>query len=205
MTFSALDTVLYTLAFLVPGFIINSIFSRFCSEDDQETQLLLLRFLTFSAINYALWSGLLYLVFRFDFFALHPLATACVWVLVIFISPIVLGLVFGYVEQRRFLWSFFEKYGIDIAGIDNLTAWDNTVLSFSEAQYVLVTLTDRHEIRGVLGGKSLATKQSKGGDIYLEKVMVIDPSNPTGPWIEVENCKGVWVKGSEMRYFEFWG
>lgn len=205
MTFTTLDTVLYTLAFLVPGFIINSIFSRFCSEDDQQPQLLLLRFLTFSAINYGLCFVLIYLVLKADIFVLHPILTAVVWFFIVFVSPVVLGFLFGFLEQRNILPELFRGYGIDITGLDNLTAWDKSILSIKNPRFVLVSLTGGMEVRGMLGANSLASKQSKGGDIYLEKVMRADPSDPSGPWVYVPDSSGIWIKGSEIKHVEFWG
>ena len=52
MTLDKIEVALLTLAFLVPGFIIHSVFSLFTVRRNEGTkELLFLRFLTFSTLN----------------------------------------------------------------------------------------------------------------------------------------------------------
>src|SRR2546429_1176139 len=59
MTFTSFDAVFFTVAFLVPGFIWESVLSLFLRRRDDRADRAWVRFLTLSAFNYALWSWLI--------------------------------------------------------------------------------------------------------------------------------------------------
>jgi hypothetical protein len=58
-TFSTFNAVIYTVCFLVPGFLIDLTVSRFFYKKSEQVPLILLRFLlrflTFTSLNYAVW------------------------------------------------------------------------------------------------------------------------------------------------------
>ena len=54
-TFSTFNAVIYTVCFLVPGFLMDWTVSRFFSKKSEQVPLILLRFLTFSCVNYVVW------------------------------------------------------------------------------------------------------------------------------------------------------
>lgn len=80
MTIDRLDIVFYTLAFVVPGFVLHSTFGMFVPRKDERADLTLLRFLTWTSLNYAIWSWLIYLLFHVEFFTAHPIRSSIAWV-----------------------------------------------------------------------------------------------------------------------------
>ncbi len=53
MTITSFDVVFYTLAFIVPGFIWSGVIGGFVPRRADQKEFVLLRFLTFSCVNYA--------------------------------------------------------------------------------------------------------------------------------------------------------
>jgi hypothetical protein len=56
LTFDTLDAVLLTASFLVPGFIWSAVLSTVVPRRSTAEQLRIIEFLTFSCINYGIWS-----------------------------------------------------------------------------------------------------------------------------------------------------
>ena len=101
MTFDSIDVVFYTLSFVVPGFIAHSVLLAFVPGRQDRTESLLLRFLTLSAFNYAIWSWLIYLLIRSTWLNQHPLPSAVLWLFVILIAPAALGIGLGFCKSTK--------------------------------------------------------------------------------------------------------
>src|SRR5688572_7535900 len=82
---TAFDAVLYTLAFIVPGFICDSVLSATVRRRA---------------------------VAKRPYFENRPVQTALAWTVVVFISAIVIGLVLGVLRQRNLIRTVLEHYGI---------------------------------------------------------------------------------------------
>jgi hypothetical protein len=87
MTLGSFDVVFYTLAFIVPGFIADSVLCLVVPRKSSPSETSVLRFLTLSCYNYAIWSWLIYLVVEEPFFTARPVAAAAVWGLLFFCHP----------------------------------------------------------------------------------------------------------------------
>jgi len=96
-TFSTFNAVIYTVCFLVPGFLIDLTVSRFSDKKSEQVPLILLRFLTFSCLNYSLCIFLYLLLFRDRIVLENLVCLAVIFLVVIFISPLFLGWVLGLV------------------------------------------------------------------------------------------------------------
>jgi hypothetical protein len=103
MTITSFDVIFYTLAFIVPGFIWSGVIGGFvpCRADQKE--FVLLRFLTFSCVNYAFWPWLIYLIIKRNLAETHLSVAAFLWFMIVFISPSVLGIISGVLSQREFV------------------------------------------------------------------------------------------------------
>ena len=64
MTVTSFDVVFYALAFIVPGFIWSAVIGGFVPRRADQKEVVFLRFLTFSCMNYAFWSWLIYLIIK---------------------------------------------------------------------------------------------------------------------------------------------
>lgn len=123
MTFGSVDVVFFTLAFLVPGFILESTVSALLPRRAEDSKLFLLRFLTFSCANYALWSWLICLLFQSEVFATHSWAAAIAWFLIVSLSPVFLGVGLAKLNQQDTIRAMLQRLGFNPVHVIP-TAWD---------------------------------------------------------------------------------
>lgn len=200
MTLNSFDSVFYTLSFIVPGFILQSILSVFVPRKSVPTQISFIRFLTLSCFNYAFCSWLIYLIFQSEVFLTHPIRTALAWAYIILLSPILLGLISGYFSQKEFIRKIFFSIGLNPIHVIP-TAWDYKFSNIKEAVWLLVTLKDGSTVAGLFGAKSFASSETDERDLYIQDVFRIPDK---GQWERVTNNAGIWVKGDQIKHIEFW-
>ena len=199
MTVDGTESLFLILAFVIPGFIWNCIHSVFNPRKTERTQLLLLRFLTFSCINYGLWSWLLYLVFVSEFFEKSDLFTGIAWVTIILVSPVGLGFTTGLLSQKELFRRVFTRMGLSsIHGIP--TAWDYKFSKTRKSVWVQVTLKDGKKISGLYGCQSFASSVAEERDLYLQQAVRVSKD---GDWERLKRTDGVLIKGNEIKYIEF--
>jgi hypothetical protein len=112
-TFSTFNAVIYTVCFLVPGFLMDVTVSRFFYKKSEQVPLILLRFLTFSCLNYAIWI-FIYLLPWDKSFLTNPAFLAVIFLVIIFISPFFLGLIFGFISQQQLVEQILANLGFRI-------------------------------------------------------------------------------------------
>jgi hypothetical protein len=197
-TFSTFNAVIYTVCFLVPGLLIDWTVSRFFSKKSEQVPLILLRFLTFSCVNYVVWI-FIYLLPWDKSFLTNPAFLAVIFLLIIFISPFFLGLIFGVTSQQQLVERGLENLGFRmLSGFP--TAWDYKFGRINEPLWVLVTLKDGSEVVGRFGKNSFASSESSERDLYIESVYQVLEDNP---WQPVTATSGILIKAEEIRYIEF--
>lgn len=199
MSISSFDTVFFTLAFLVPGFVCHTVLSSLVPRQQSDSNLSFLRFLTLSSINYALWAWLIYLVFSGGWNESHPEWTAAMWAWVILVSPALLGLLWGKLSERGWARGILLRLGFNPLHAAP-TAWDYKFHSQSEPVWIVVTLTDGSTVRGRFGNRSFASSDSADRDIYIEEVYRFEKGSP---WIPALRSDGILVRGSFIRNIEF--
>ena len=99
MTFSTVDAVILTAAFFIPGFIWSTALSMLIPRRAEPAQIRFLEFLTLSCVNYAIWVWPLVLMLGSEFTVHHPIATYCLLLAAMGISPGLLGLLTGRLYQ----------------------------------------------------------------------------------------------------------
>jgi hypothetical protein len=87
MTIDSFDVLFFTVGFLVPGFVWSAVLSMLVPSRPQETETRFLSFLTFSCINYGLWSWVLYPMFRSGFSEAHPVWSGIALFVIILALP----------------------------------------------------------------------------------------------------------------------
>ncbi len=198
MTFDTLSAALLTAAFLVPGFIWSAVLSMLVPRRSTAEQHRLLEFLTLSCINYGLWSWLLFLLFHDGFISRHPYWSSLLLFVIVFASPIGLGLTSGFLRQRTNVALFLGRFGINtIHPIP--TAWD---YHFTKGvpYWVIVTLRNDSRVYGYFGGQSFAGDDPNERDMYIEAVFMLAP---TGDWAPVEDSAGILIKAEQIAAIEF--
>lgn len=198
MTFGSLDVVLFTLAFVVPGFIIESIVSALLPRKVEDSKLLLLRFLTYSCVNHALWWWLIGLLLQSESPASHPCVAGFAWFLIVFISPIFLGLVWAKLNQRGVIRATLQWLGFDPVHVIP-TAWD-WKFSTTQPVWIMVTLMDGSTVCGLFGSNSFASSAPEERDLFIEQVYRLDEGLR---WKPVENSDGILLRDGEIKYVEF--
>lgn len=198
MTFTSFDAVFFTLAFLVPGFVWESVLHMFLRRREDRTERTWVRFLTLSALNYGLWSWLVYLLLVRDAALGRPWVAALAWFFILFVSPVALGAATGLLSQRATVRRLLARYGIyTVHPVP--TAWDY-VFSESTGSWALATLVDGSTVAGVFSARSFASSDPSERDLFLEQVYRVDDD---GLWQPVPMNRGVWIRGEAIRAIEF--
>jgi hypothetical protein len=200
MTLDSFDALFYTLAFIVPGFILWSTRAALVPQRAEDTGLSLVRFLIYSCLHYALWSWLIYLMFRIEFFTAYPYRSAAAWFLIIFVSPLSLGMLLGALRNTGVVRRLLGK--VKLRPLHHIpSAWDYIFFRMSEGAWILVTMKDGKKVAGKFGRESYAAPSSER-DLYIQEVY--DLVNAETPWQKITRSPGIWIKGDEIKSIEFW-
>jgi hypothetical protein len=193
------DTVFYTLAFVVPGFVLHSTLALLIPQKSERADLSLLRFLTLSCLNYAAWSWLVYLLGTAPFFTSHVVRSALAWGWIVLGSPVAMGLVFARLSQRDVMRRMLQRLGFNPVHVIP-TAWD---YKFSQTPplWVLVTMKDGSTVAGWFGSRSFASSEPRGRDLYIQEVYRPGDGDM---WQPVPGTAGILVQGDQVKHVEFW-
>lgn len=199
MSINTKEGLFLALAFLVPGFIWYSVMTAFVPRRVESKELSLLRFLTLSCINFAIWFWLAYLVVTSDLFLKSRGWTAAAWAIITLVSPLTLGAVSGRCSQSEIFRNFLQRIGFNtIHPIP--TSWDY-FFSNTRPVWVLATLKDGSKVAGFFGSESFASDEPNERDIYIQEVYKIPQE---GAWERIKNNKGILIKGDHIKHVEFW-
>lgn len=200
--FNTLNAVIYTVCFLVPGFLSDLTLSRFISQKSEQVPLTLLRFLVFSCLNYIVWIVIYLLTLPWNKLILeYPILIAITLILVVFVSPVFLGWLLGYINKQELIERGLSSLGRMQTLSRYRVAWDYKFSRINEPLWLLVTLKDGSQVAGRFLANSLASSDPSERDLYLEEVYQFDDDNP---WQPVPATSGIWIAGDEIRYIEFW-
>ena len=197
MLIDSLDTILYTLAFIAPGFVFYAILSSFLPRKADKGENLLLKCLIASVVNLGIWSWLISLAHTSSDFVNHPVRIAIVWGIITLVSPVLFGLLIGHFSQKDFVYRGLQRLGFyPIHPIP--TAWDYKFHRVSKT-WVLVTLKEGKQVGGVFGSNSFSSSDPNERDLYLEKVYKVRDNT----WEPVPGHTGILIKADEINYIEF--
>lgn len=196
---STIDQFYLLLAFVVPGFVLHSVRAVFILSRAQSADMNLLRFMTLSAINYAVASPLIYLLVTAD--ASDPkLLTSIGWFGVLLVCPAALGVLWTFSEKKGLLRSLLNR--IKLTPINPVpTGWDWQFGRMEDPHWILVTLTDGSQVAGYFGGESMASSDPEERDVFIELVYQI-PSGG-GAWIPCKDSKGILISKDRISHIEF--
>ena len=112
MTFSSFEVVFFTAGFLVPGFVWSAVLSMVVPRRSEPPQIRVLEYLTLSCINHGLWSWALYAMFASGWASRNSFLSGVCLFGIILLSPVALGLLSGYLQQREAVAGFFRSLGL---------------------------------------------------------------------------------------------
>ncbi|MGH1351864.1 MAG: DUF6338 family protein [Methyloligellaceae bacterium] len=182
------------IAFVVPGYIIGTVRSRFVTGRWGEApQTLIIESILFSILFFGVFSPVVSWVSSVDmaFIALDVSIRAVVFVLL----PIVLGILLGLEAYYDCLFKALRYVGFSI--VHNMpTAWDWKFSRFNSSR-VIVTLKDGTVYLGFLGKHSSFSSVSTERDLYIDCI-----------YDEVEECwkqanKSLYIAGDQVKTIEF--
>ncbi len=200
MKLENLPNLYFVVSVLVPGFVYNGVFNNFVPlRQNKEKELIVLRFLTATAVNYAVCSPLIYLLLAGWILQGSQLGQAACWLLILFVAPLVLGLLHaGIVQHGGAAWFYKLVRLRPISPIP--TGWD-WIFSRTLPCYVLVTLIDGTEIAGFFGASSMASSDPERKDLFLERLYTVPDDGAA--WVPATRSLGIHIDGSQIAFIEF--
>lgn len=197
MTLESIQTVFYTFIFLTPGYFIQEMISVFMPNKSYNEGVKMIRYITYSVINCAIWSWAYWIV-------LLKLSSDEIifWVIIVsltLISSIITGTVLGLLRKLELFRKLFKYFGIQTEH-SIPTAWDYKFSTTNEGKWVIVRLASGEEVYGRYSTKSLSSSEPGFRDIYIEEVYTYEDGKP---WNSVDGTDGIWINASEIRSIEF--
>ena len=201
----SLQTVIIVLTCLVPGFILYSTSSLFTVRRSETKELLFLRFVTFTALNFIACLIWVRLILASNFIQEHPWRTIQYLIWINFGCPVVLGLLVAWIDH----WQLPRKLA-KLIGLQPMhsspTAWDYCFshLAHRGPRFVIVTLKDGKQIGGLFAYPAVASSDSSDRDIYLVDTHYLDTDEVGNKkWVSQLQNDGILIVGGEVRSFEF--
>lgn len=190
---SSIDAVYIALVFIVPGYIFLSLRNQFVAGQDRLGTEQILSFVTYSALNFALFGWIIYLAISYQ---VAPYFRVAIWVLTLVIIPGALGLLCGVCSQREIVGRIYGFFGLNPIH-PTPRAWERVFFN-TPASWVFVTLKNGTQFAGFWGGESFASSDSKERDLYISEIFDFSDDGPWKP-----TGKGLFIAAGEIRTIEF--
>lgn len=197
MTFDSYEAVLYTILFVLPGFVMNMAYSMMFPQRNLESQTSILKYLFFSCLNYIFWAVFIYDWIQDKYWENHPIRWLFILFMIVIVTPYILGTLFGFVTRKEWIRKLYTKMNFDSMH-PVPTGWDYI---FDRGGYVLVTLKSGEKYHGKYGSNSLASSVPEERDIYIEVIYDVDND---GVWTEKVRSAGIWIPKDEIQTIEFY-
>jgi len=191
------------IVFLVPGFVFRTVEGQLVYLDKRlDWGRFALGLLTRSTLVYLPAIPFIYSGWQEDWIGSHPWETCLGMVAVLLILPALLGLLSGFVRQKRFPQHFLRRMGLGTFEQHHIpSAWDHL---FSEVQtaWAIVRLKDDSRIRGLLGPNSYASSDPDDRDLYISHVLIEDPDSENDSFQFAPDTEGVYIRGEDISTIE---
>ncbi len=196
------NLILPVLLFVVPGFILYTVFAAYMPRTSKDPSARILHFLSLACLNLALWFPILFPLSHTPWVQTHPqIAGALAVLLVALVSPAVLGVLIGRsmsAGQRNWFW---KLVGIHPLGLSK-SAWDYkfTVIGQNKRpDFVTIFLTDNHVLGGIYSKEAFASHDERDIALLWQYHYAGD-----GTWLPIEGNQGVWIRGDQILQVTFW-
>ena len=185
------DRLFLFILFVIPGFISIKTFDLLFPGIQKESSKQIIDAVTYSSLNYALLSWPIMVIEGSDFRTHHPNFYALFYMVVLFITPIALGLLSYLVRTASYVQRFVAH--------PTQKPWDY-VFSQRKPYWVKVVFKDRSVVGGKYAQNSFTSSAPATEQIYLEESWIINhrgglerPKNKTA---------GILIVSSEIAYIE---
>lgn len=200
-------TVLFSLAFVAPGFVAVRTMGLLVALPEESGNAFLLRCLTYSFINHALWfwkTSSLYLeTLRIGLLPLESWSQGPIWwwwLVIGVLSPMVLGVALGWSRQNNLAGRLFQVLRLRTL-YPASSAWDRSFEISDQPRFVVVRLKDGSTVYGGFVDGSFAGATPCPHDLYLRKQFSL---GETGEWSEVPRTMGVYIAADQVSVLEFY-
>jgi len=182
--------------FFVPGYIISALRRLFVIGREVNGHEYLLKILSYSLVNYAIFSWPVYIIVTGDSSAL---INGFLWFLVLCVGPIIIGTVWGISIQMDWGYSVLRKCKINPIHVIS-TAWDWKFSRMNSGSFVLVTLKDDTKYAGWCAASSFMSSDPAERDVYIEKMYNFEKD---GKQWEDRGNDSVLICAGEIKTIEF--
>jgi len=179
------------IAFFVPGFISIKVYDLFLPVERRDASRVVLDAVTFSCVNYALLSWLIFLDIHYKLAEKAPDWHAAILVVLLFVSPALLAV--GYLLLRR--TKLVTKY----IPHPTVKPWDY-VFGKRKSYWTILHLNDGTSIGGMYDTESFASSYPAQEQIYIQQVWEIEGRRFVRP---VDRSSGTIVSGKDIKSIEF--
>lgn len=186
------DKFFIFILFVIPGFIGMKFYEIIYSSGTSNASSKLIDVVSYSCLNYAVLSPLLYWMYIANVFDLNRILFSFLIVFILFISPII-----GVLVTRKIRSS---KFALKIMPHPIKNAWE-FVFSQKKPYWVIVTLKSGVKLAGLYGENSFSTCGDVNEQIYLEQSWEV---NDDGGFERMRNdSSGVLILSKEIDNLEF--
>lgn len=194
MDITSINKLLLAIAFFIPGFVAMKLYGILSSGERLDASKSMVDAVSFSCMNYAVWSWLIILVFRYEWIKFYPGWFLMFVIFVLFFAPAGSSVFFFYLRKK----GFFVKWLPHPVG----KPWD-FVFSRRESCYVIIFLKGGRRIGGYYGPESFVSSYPYEEQIFIEKVWRVDEEE--GFIEEHTRTKGMMISGANIETIEFIG
>ena len=182
------------IAFIVPGYIIGAVRSRFIAGRwGQNPQTLAVESILYSILFFCVFSPIVENIFNEA--ELTTVEDASIRAIIFVFFPILFGILLGLEAYYDCLFNFLRRIGISV--VHNMpTAWDYKFGRFQSSR-AIVTLKDDTVYLAFLGGESSFSTDKTERDIYIDCL-----------YDEEEDCwqkanKSLYIAADQIKTIEF--
>lgn len=193
---NSFDSVLYTLNYVIPGYIILKIIEMIVPSPKKNETEIVVQAIGYSILNNSIWSfvfSLLEISFSKNIVLLELSQS-----IALILTGTVTGVCIAVIKKKNIIGWVLGLIKIDTTN-PIPTAWDY-IFSKHESYWLEVGVSNGKMIRGLFYGDSFASSENGEKDLYLEKLY----EKKENGWEKVEQTKGVWINHNEIRYIKFY-
>jgi len=195
------ENILIAAAIILPGFIISRLVNLFVPTEEQAFQYKAFIYAVYTLINFSIWHNLIKAVSHLPYVPVNLEITVFSQILITFIGPIIIGLIWGVTLRKGLLQRCIRFLGFGQVS-SMVPPWDRKFSSiYEEAEWLLVTLKDGEKICGYFASQSSAATAKKGRDLFIENVYEYREDEH---WLPIPVNSGVYIPGDQIKHIRFY-
>ncbi|EOA0279423.1 DUF6338 family protein [Escherichia coli] len=184
--------IIIFLLFVIPGFISMKVYSVIHPNTAFDTSKAIVEIVSYSCINYAVWFAPIYFIESEGVYLKHPVPYCALYLVILFISPILLTIFFSWMRTWRWLCNYMPH--------PTGRAWDY-FFGLKVPCWMIITLKNGKKIAGKFGANSFASSAPEPEQIYLEEHWVLnDDGGFERPRV---STLGILILGNDIENLEF--